>query len=81
MRKKELHVNQCKSYNMIKMQFSFYYYYSSDFEEEVGYPKQSARFLDLSFRGICTDLKGNIHDINKDLITSKHSKNKFTDFI
>jgi hypothetical protein len=40
----------------------------------VGYPKQAARFLDLSFRGICTDDKGEQHNIDKDLITSKHLK-------
>ncbi|CAF1334313.1 unnamed protein product [Adineta steineri] len=40
-----------------------------DFEEEAGYPKQDARFLDLSFRGICTDEKGQQHSIDKDLIT------------
>ena len=37
----------------------------------MGYPKQDARFLDLSIRGICTDLKGKEHAIEKDLITSK----------
>jgi hypothetical protein len=57
---------------MIEIQSLFYYF--SDFEQEVGYPKQDARFLDLSFRGICTDDKGIKHNIDKDLITSKHLK-------
>jgi hypothetical protein len=44
----------------------------SDFEEQIGYPKQNARFLDVSFRGICTDAKGKQHPIEKDIITSNH---------
>lgn len=46
--------------------------FSSHFEQETGYPKEDARFLDLSFRGICTDDKGKEHQIDKDLITSKY---------
>ncbi|CAF1210726.1 unnamed protein product [Adineta ricciae] len=42
---------------------------SIDFEQEAGYPKQDARFLDLSIRGLCTDVYGKVHDIDKGLMT------------
>ena len=44
---------------------------SSRFEQEAGYPKQDARFLDLSIRAICTTEEGKDVPIEKDLITSK----------
>jgi hypothetical protein len=49
-----------------KKKFNF-----SDFEQEAGYPKQDTRFLDLSIRGLCTDEKGKVHDIHKELIIGK----------
>jgi len=39
------------------------------FEQETGYPKQDARFLDLSIRAICTTEGNRDVDIEKDLIT------------
>ncbi|UJR10397.1 hypothetical protein I4U23_014600 [Adineta vaga] len=42
---------------------------SIDFEQEAGFPKQEARFLDLSIRGLCTDIYGKVHDIDKTLMT------------
>ncbi|CAF0890416.1 unnamed protein product [Rotaria sp. Silwood1] len=42
---------------------------SIDFEQEVGYPKQDARFLDLSIRGLCKDDNGKVHNIDKQLMT------------
>lgn len=48
--------------------------YFSDFEPEPGTPKQSARFLDVSFRGICTDAKGKQHPIEKSIIISKYPR-------
>jgi hypothetical protein len=45
----------------------------SDFEAEPRYPKQNARFLDISFRGICTDAKGKQHPIEKVIIRRKLS--------
>ncbi|CAF2375206.1 unnamed protein product [Rotaria sp. Silwood2] len=42
---------------------------SIDFEQEAGYPKQDARFLDLSIRGLCKDDKGKLHNIDKQLMT------------
>ncbi len=65
----------------MKFDFFILFCYFSDFEQESGYPKQVGRFLDLSFRGICTDEKGKQHMIDKDLITSKHRQKKFIDFI
>jgi hypothetical protein len=41
----------------------------SDFEQEEGYPKQVDRFLDLSVRGLCTDERGVVHNIDKGLMT------------
>ena len=46
----------------------------SDFEPELGYPKQNARFLDISFRGICTDAKGKQHPIEKVIIRRKYQR-------
>ncbi|CAF1147277.1 unnamed protein product [Adineta ricciae] len=40
------------------------------FEQEIDYPKQDARFLDLSIRGICIDDQGARHPIAKELITN-----------
>ena len=54
-----------------KSPISFFY---SDFEQEAGYPKQEARFLDLSIRGLCTDAYGKVHDIDKGLMTGKYSE-------
>lgn len=67
MQKKELNVKKCKLFliwNFVFIKFSFL----SDFEQEAGYPKQNERFLDLSVRGYCTDLYGQVHDIEKDII-------------
>ena len=50
---------------------SFFSTTISDFEQEAGYPKQDARFLDLSIRGLCTDVYGKVHDIDKGLMTGK----------
>jgi hypothetical protein len=52
----------------------FIFFYLSDFEQEKGYPKQDARFLTLSLRGICTDDEGKQHNIAKSLMTGKHSR-------
>lgn len=41
---------------------------SIDFEQEAGYPKQDARFMDLSIRGLCTDERGRVHNIEKQLM-------------
>lgn len=46
----------------------------SRFEQETGYPKQDARFLDLSIRAICTTEENRDVDIEKDLITSKKQR-------
>lgn len=54
----------------------FYFYKFSDFEQEAGYPKQDVRFLDLSIRGLCTDEKGKVHNIEKELIIGKIIENK-----
>lgn len=48
--------------------------YFSDFEPESGTPKQNARFLDVSFRGICTDAKGKQHPIEKSIIMSTYPR-------
>lgn len=72
MRRKALRVNQCKWSNWpINVCTEWLTFFCSAFEQEVGYPKQDARFLDLSIRGVCTDLEGKEHAIEKDLITSK----------
>jgi hypothetical protein len=46
--------------------------YFSDFEQDAGYPKQDSRFLDLNMRGLCTDEKGKVHNIHKELIIGKY---------
>ncbi len=66
-----INVNDSYWWNGISILFVF-----SDFEAEPHYPKQNARFLDMSFRGICTDAKGKQHPIEKDIITSKHRRKK-----
>ncbi|UJR35565.1 hypothetical protein I4U23_028318 [Adineta vaga] len=43
---------------------------SITFEQEMNYPKQDARFLDISIRGICTDDQDVQHNIAKELITN-----------
>ncbi len=68
MRKKALNVDQCKSFSIENSKKNFNF---SDFEQEAGYPKQDTRFLDLSIRGLCTDEKGKVHDIHKELIIGK----------
>lgn len=79
MRSKALHANQCKYTQklFISLTFASSFCSFSFFEQEIDYPRQDARFLDLSIRGICIDDQGAHHPIAKKLITSKfRSKNK-----
>lgn len=71
MRKREQLVKQCKLTNEDERWWCLFFVIFSRFEEETGYPKQDARFLDLSIRAICTTEENRDVDIEKDLITSK----------
>lgn len=63
--------------NNLNQEFPFFYpnfllfFNVSDFEQEAGYPKQEARFLDLSIRGLCKDDYGKLHNIEKQLMIGK----------
>lgn len=65
------------SYIYIEDLFKISFYTISDFEQEAGFPVQDGRFLDLSVRGLCTDERGKVHDIDKLLMIGINIKKNF----